>query len=102
MNKREQIRLAFETALCEILSGAPVLDKEDNPLQRPDGTAVLATPTAADLGVIRAYLKDTEPPVRKEQPEAPKPGIPGDVLREYLAKNTSKLPFAIPPSIVKQ
>lgn len=94
MSQVENIRAKFEQALVETLEGRPVTSKDGTVIVE-DGKVVRDPPSAADLAVIRAYLKDTEKP--KDDKSLPKTGEAQGVLADYMRRNKGKLPFAPSP-----
>lgn len=92
--KQETIRRLFEEALVDVLQGRPLLDKDGEPLLTEDGRVAIARPGAADLAVVRAFIKDQ---VEKQpsDPKSPQPGRPTGALAEFMERNGGKLPFGI-------
>lgn len=87
--KKEIIRDAFEQALVDGLKGAPLIDKDGEPVVEAGGVVRVA-PEASFLSVVRAYLKDLVEP-KPERPGVPVTGEAKGVLKDYLGK--SGLPF---------
>ena len=69
MTKTNTIRELFEDTLVDVLKGRVKTDKEGEPILTEDGRAAVERPAAADLSVVRAYLKDQEQPKGAELPK---------------------------------
>ncbi|PPE71487.1 hypothetical protein IS481_12115 [Caldimonas thermodepolymerans] len=90
--KIQVIRERFEETLVDILRGRPVIDKDGVLATREDGTPLIERPQAADLNVVRAYLKDSNG--SQDGKELPKTGEPQGILKSFLEHKGRALPFA--------
>lgn len=83
-NRSTEIKNAFEEHLLKVLrDGEQVIVADEDGTKRE----VREEPSAAFLGVVRAYLKDSPPPAA--------PVAPGK-RSEVLDRFAKKLPFATP------
>jgi DNA-binding protein YbaB len=82
MSRVEQIQEEFEKLLFRILTEGELVTVTDK--ATGESTSVRAEPSAATLGVIRAYLKDTPAPAKPVQPGA---------MSGVLKKFAKDLPF---------
>lgn len=94
MTDTKTIRESFEQNLVDVLQGRPLLDKTGAPLLLEDGRVAVVRASAADLSVVRAYLKDLEDEAAK--PKTPQTGQAKGVLKDFLESRPG-LPFGSRP-----
>lgn len=94
MSKTKDIREKFEAAILDVLAGRIVTDKDGEVVFGEDGRPLIVRPPAADLSVVRAYLKDQEGDGKGDVPQT---GAPQGKLAEFAKRKGLSLPFAPGP-----